>query len=88
MAYIKDYVNGIEQDLENVTPKEGHTLVKQSILSQAKRLGEMAEHAYKFHKEGLMEDIEEFAKIQSVNSDGTPMISLSELHTILQKVLR
>ena len=50
MAYISDYVKGIERDLDNVSADNAHPLVKRSILSQAKRLGEIAENSYKFHK--------------------------------------
>lgn len=39
---VKDYVNGIDYDLESVIPKEGHDLVKVSILEQAKRLADIA----------------------------------------------
>lgn len=45
---IKDYVNGIERDLANVTENEGHDLVKASILEQAKRLADFATHNNKF----------------------------------------
>ena len=39
---IKDYVNGIECDLTNVSANEGHALVKDSILGQDKRLADIA----------------------------------------------
>ena len=39
---IKDYVNGIDHDLESVIPKEGHDLVKASLSEQAKRLADIA----------------------------------------------
>jgi hypothetical protein len=50
MAYIEDYIVGIKKDLENVTPNEGHSIVKHSILTQAERLADIAQHNYKFHK--------------------------------------
>jgi len=45
---IKDYVNGIDHDLESVIPKEGHDLVKASISEQAKRLADIATHNNEF----------------------------------------
>lgn len=45
---IKDYINGIERDLTNVTANEGHNLVKDSILGQAKRLADIAVHNNEF----------------------------------------
>lgn len=45
---IKDYINGIEHDLANVTVNEGHDLVKDSILGQAKRLADIAIHNNEF----------------------------------------
>lgn len=45
---IGDYINGIERDLTNVTANEGHDLVKDSILEQAKRLADIAVHNNKF----------------------------------------
>lgn len=50
MAYIEEYIVGIKKDLENVTPNEGHSIVKHSILTQAERLADIAQHNYKFHK--------------------------------------
>ena len=38
MAYIEDYIVGIKKDLENVTPNEGHSIVKYSILTQAEHI--------------------------------------------------
>ena len=45
---IKDYVDGIERDLTNVTANEGHDLIKDSILEQAKRLADIATHNNEF----------------------------------------
>ena len=45
---IKDYVNGIEHDLTNVSANEGHTLAKDSIMEQARRLADFATHNNKF----------------------------------------
>ena len=45
---IKDYINGIERDLTNVTANEGHDIVKDSILEQAKRLADIAVHNNEF----------------------------------------
>lgn len=45
---IKDYINGIKRDLTNVTANEGHDLVKDSILGQAKRLADIAVHNNEF----------------------------------------
>lgn len=98
MAYISDYVKGIERDLDNVSADNAHPLVKHSILSQAKRLGEIAENSYKFHKKHLLDEINELAKFHSVeipvldlDSDKTAslikMISLEELSSILKEVL-
>lgn len=53
---IKDYVNGVEHDLENVAANEGHDLVKISILEQVKRLADIATHNSKF----LVTMIDEF----------------------------
>jgi len=53
---IKNYIDGIEQDLVNVTAKEGHDLVKVSIMEQAKRLADIAIH----NKDFLIELMDEF----------------------------
>ncbi len=45
---IRDYVNGVEHDLERVTANEGHDLVKDSILEQTERLADIAIHNNKF----------------------------------------
>ncbi len=45
---IRDYVNGVTHDLENVTANEGHDLVKASILEQTKRIADIAVHNNKF----------------------------------------
>lgn len=95
MAYIEDYIVGIKKDLENVTPNKGHSIVKHSILTQAERLADIAQHNYKFHKNNLMEEIMELAEFHSVDvlidnyvDKGTDkMIPLEELGIILQKVL-
>lgn len=55
MAYIKDYADGVERDLQNVTANDGHPLVKTSIMVQARKLGDIAEHNYKFLKEGIID---------------------------------
>lgn len=97
MAYIKDYVDGIERDLQNVTANDGHPLVKKSILVQARKLGDIAEHNYKFLKEGMIDEIEELARFHAadvpvVHGDGTKstdkMISMEELGKILCMVLK
>ncbi len=53
---IKNYVDGITRDLENVTANPGHDLVKDSILEQSRRLADHATHDQKF----LMELFDEF----------------------------
>ena len=53
---IKNYIDGIEQDLVNVTAKEGHDLVKVSIMEQVKRLADIAIH----NKDFLIELMDEF----------------------------
>ena len=53
---IKNYIDGIEQDLVNVTVKEGHDLVKVSIMEQVKRLADIAIH----NKDFLIELMDEF----------------------------
>ena len=96
MAYIKDYVVGIEKDLQNVTADDGHPLVKESILAQAKRLGDIAEHNYKLFKEGIIDEIQELARFHAIsvpaayvdNTESTDkMISIAELDAILYMVL-
>lgn len=97
MAYIKDYVDGVERDLQNVTANDGHPLVKTSIMVQARKLGDIAEHNYKFLKEGIIDEIEELAEFHAVTipvvyEDGTEatdkMISIEELGKILYMVLK
>lgn len=53
---IKNYIDGIARDLENVTANPGHDLVKDSILEQSRRLADHATHDQKF----LMELFDEF----------------------------
>ena len=95
---IKDYINGIEQDLANVTANEGHDLVKDSILGQAKRLANIAVHNTEYRKEWfeeVMGEIKELAKFHSIEvpmvyGDGTEttdkMVSLEELGRILAEI--
>ena len=95
---IRDYVNGVEHDLENVTANEGHVLVKDSILEQTKRIADIAVHNTKYRKEWFEEvrgEIEELAKFHSIEvpmvyGDGTEttdkMVSLEELGRILSEV--
>ncbi len=95
---IRDYVNGVERDLENVTANEGHDLVKDSILGQAKRLANIAAHNTEYRKEWFEEvmcEIKELAKLHSVEvpmvyGDGTEttdkMVSLEELGRILAEI--
>ena len=95
---IKDYVNGVERDLANVTAKEGHALVKDSILEQTKRLADMAVHNTRYRKEWFEEvrsEIEELARFHStdvpmVYGDGEEtvdkMVSLEELGRILAEI--
>ncbi len=92
---VKDYINGIEQDLANVTANEGHDLVKDSILGQAKRLANIAVHNTEYRKEWfeeVMNEIKKLAKFHSVEvpmvyGDGTEttdkVVSLEELGRIL-----
>ena len=95
---IEDYVNGIEQDLANVTADEGHDLVKDSILGQAKRLANIAAHNTEYRKEWfarVRKGIEELARFYStdvpmVYGDGKEtvdkMVSLEELGRILSEI--
>lgn len=95
---IRDYVNGVEHDLENVTANDGHDLVKDSILEQTKRIADIAVHNTKYRKEWFEEvrgEIEELAKFHSIEvpmvyGDGTEttdkMVSLEELGRILSEV--
>lgn len=95
---IKDYINGIEQDLANVTANEGHDLVKDSILGQAKRLANIAVHNTEYRKEWfeeVMGEIKELAKFHSIEvpmvyGDGEEtvdkMVSLEELGRILAEI--
>ena len=95
---IRDYVNGVEHDLENVTANEGHDLVKVSILEQTKRIADIAVHNTKYRKEWfeeVMGEIKELAKLHSIEvpmiyGDGTEttdkMISLEELGRILCEI--
>lgn len=95
---IRDYVNGVTHDLENVTANEGHDLVKISILEQTKRIADIAVHNTKYRKEWfeeVMGEIKELARFHSVEvpmvyGDGTEttdkMISLEELGLILAEI--
>ena len=95
---IRDYVNGVEHDLENVTANKGHDLVKDSILEQTKRIADIAVHNTKYRKEWFEEvmcEIKELAKLHStdvpmVYGDGTEttdkMVSLEELGRILAEI--
>lgn len=95
---IRDYVNGVEHDLESVTANEGHDLVKVSILEQTKRLADIAVHNTKYRKEWFAEvkgEIKELAEFHSVEvpvvyGDGEEstdkMISLTELEQILSEI--
>lgn len=92
---IRDYVNGIEHDLETVTSNEGHDLVKDSILGQAKRLADIAVHNTRYRKEWferVRSEIEELARFHSIevpmvygDDEETvdKMVSLEELGRIL-----
>lgn len=92
---IKDYVNGVTHDLENVTANEGHDLVKDSILEQTKRLADIAVHNTRYRKEWferVRNEIEELARSYSIEvpmvyGDGEEtvdkMVSLEELGRIL-----
>lgn len=92
---IRDYINGVEHDLENVTANEGHDLVKDSILEQTKRIADIAVHNTRYRKEWFEEvagEIKELARLNSVEvpmvyGDGTEttdkMVSLEELGRIL-----
>ena len=53
---IKNYIDGIEQDLGNVTANAGHELIKVSIMEQAKRLADIATHNNDF----LIDFMDEF----------------------------
>ena len=95
---IRDYVNGVAHDLESVTAKEGHALVKDSILEQTKRLADIAVHNTRYRKEWFEEvrsEIEELARFHStdvpmVYGDGEEtvdkMVSLEELGRILAEI--
>lgn len=94
---IRDYVNGVERDLKNVTANEGHDLVKVSILEQTKRLADIAVHNTKYRKEWferVRSEIEELTKFHSIEimvySDGKvttdKMVSLEELGRILSEI--
>ncbi len=48
MNHIEEYIKGVNHDLENVLPKDGHPLVIDSIKEQARRLGAIAEHNNKY----------------------------------------
>jgi len=94
MTSINDYINGIERDLRNVTANEGHALVKQSILSQVNRLGDIAHNSYRLMKNGIANEIEELAKFHSIDvpvsyggvQTTTKMVSIDELKSILYEV--
>lgn len=95
---IRDYVNGVEHDLENVTANEGHDLVKDSILEQTKRIADIAVHNTRYRKEWfeeVMGEIKELAKFHSIEvpmvyGDGEEtvdkMVSLEELGRILAEI--
>ncbi len=95
---IRDYVNGVEEDLENVTPNKGHGLARASILEQTKRIADIAVHNTKYRKEWfekVRSEIEELAKFHSIDvpmiyGDGTEttdkMVSLEELGRILSEI--
>lgn len=95
---IRDYVNGVTHDLENVTANEGHNIVKDSILEQTKRIADIAVHNTKYRKEWFEEvasEIKELAKFHSVEvpmvyGDGTEttgrMVPLEELGRILAEI--
>ena len=95
---IRNYVNGIEHDLESVTANEGHVLVKDSILEQAKRLADIAVHNTKYRKEWFAEVTDEIKNLAGFHSveipvvygDGTEstdkMVSLEELGRILFEI--
>lgn len=95
---IRDYVNGVERDLENVTANEGHDLVKVSILEQTKRIADIAVHNTRYRKEWfeeVMGEIKELARLHStdvprVYGDGTEttdkMVTLEELGRILAEI--
>ena len=95
---IRDYVNGVERDLENVTANEGHDLVKDSILEQTKRIADIAVHNTKHRKkwfEEVVGEIKELARFHStdvpmVYGDGEEtvdkMVSLGELSLILAEI--
>ena len=95
---IRDYVNGIGHDLESVTANEGHVLVKDSIMEQAKRLADIAVHNVRYRKEwfGEVRDkIMELARLRSADAatahgDGgeslIKAVPIEELETILSEV--
>lgn len=95
---IKDYINGIEQDLANVTANEGHDLVKDSILGQAKRLANIAAHNTEYRKEWFVEVMDEIKELARLHSTDVPMVygdgeetvdkmvSLEELGRILAEI--
>ena len=43
-GHIKTYVDNVAHDLESVISKEGHVLVKDSIMETVKRLADTATH--------------------------------------------
>ena len=95
---IRDYVNGVEEGLKNVTANKGHGLVRASILGQTKRLADIAVHNTKYRKEWferVRSEIEELARFHSIEvpmvyGDSTEtvdkMVSLEELGRILTEI--
>ena len=71
---IRDYVNGVERDLENVTANEGHDLVKVSILEQTKRIADIAVHNTKYRKEWFEEVMGKIKKLTKLHSIEVPMV--------------
>ena len=90
MAHIQDYVNGVERDLNHITPHEGHPHIKQSIMLQVRRLADIAEHNQKYLRP-IAEDILELSVEKSVNrplginDTDDKFISISDLKLILQE---
>ncbi len=95
---IRDYVNGVERDLENVTANKGHDLVKDSILEQTKRIADIAVHNTKYRKEWFEEIVSEIKELARFHSTDVPMVygdgeetvdkmvSLGELSLILGEI--
>ena len=92
MSHIEDFVSGIAQDLKNVTANEGHEMVTMSILSQTKRLADLARQNHRLRNDCIMEEIKEKALLCSVDvpvgyKDGEKaaekMVPLAALNIIL-----